>query len=658
MNKIFTPKLTIILIFICIIISTYFISINFCDNKVTDLFTRTYVHLFNKKASENIVLVVIDNKSLDKIKWPWSRDIISDIFDYLEFICGAKVIVFHNLVVFPDTYNPKSDAYFYKNLSLHNKLINSYILLNSNLTGDVLPPEFLEQFAEKSNINIIDKRINKNISAYKGVIKLPKDFLKNVKILGSSIIQEDKDENVRNYMPVVQLNDKLLPSIALSAYSLYSDIYSFTLNDDFLCSYDDCKSLKIPIFTRKGRDYIGNSVFGILSHINWYKPISDYYTHNTYSAIDVIDSYNAYKNGIIPKLSSKNFKDKIVVIGLNADKNVWEQLSETPVLKKHADIDVHATVIDNMINNSFLSTIKDDFTLLITFIFSILVIWGFKNFKYNLLFTTMLSLIYFSYFVFQYNSNILIPPFTPIVTLYVCAFLKKIYSLITTDKTTEMIKHAMGKYISKDVMKKVLLNLDKLKLGGTRTVVTILFVDIRNFTKISEELSPQDVTSILNEYFSTIEPIIAKYHGIVNKYMGDGVLAIFGEPIKCQSHALNAISCGVEIIKNVKILREKLIKDGKPKIEIGIGINTGEVFAGNIGTEERFEYTIIGDNVNLAYRIEAYNQILKTQFLISEYTYEFVKNYVDVVKLTHVTIKGKSKPINIYEVLNIKNKND
>jgi adenylate cyclase len=137
--------------------------------------------------------------------------------------------------------------------------------------------------------------------------------------------------------------------------------------------------------------------------------------------------------------------------------------------------------------------------------------------------------------------------------------------------------------------------------------------------------------------------------------MGDGVLAVFGEPIKDDNHALNAIKCGSEIMKKVTALREKFIAEGKPKIEIGIGINTGEVFAGNIGTEERLEYTVIGDNVNLAYRIESYNQLLKTNFLISQYTYDHVSDYVDVVKLSQVEIKGKSKPIDIYEILKIKN---
>ena len=239
--------------------------------------------------------------------------------------------------------------------------------------------------------------------------------------------------------------------------------------------------------------------------------------------------------------------------------------------------------------------------------------------------------------------------------MFTVALLKNMYTAATTDKTTEIIKQAMGKYVSKDVMKQIISDFDKLKLGGIRSIVTILFVDIRNFTQISEELTPQEVTSILNEYFSTISPVITKYNGIVNKYMGDGLLAIFGEPIKDDDHAMNAIRCGIEISEKVKFLREKLLSEGKPKISIGIGINTGEVFAGNIGTEERLEYTVIGDNVNLAYRIEAYNQLLKTQFLISEYTYNYVKNDVEVVKLSQVSIKGKSRPIDIYEVLRIKN---
>lgn len=195
--------------------------------------------------------------------------------------------------------------------------------------------------------------------------------------------------------------------------------------------------------------------------------------------------------------------------------------------------------------------------------------------------------------------------------------------------------------------------LKKLSIG-VRKIATILFVDIRNFTQISEKLSPSEVSLILNEYFSEIEPIISKHNGVINKYMGDGLLAVFSQNLKPDEQALNAVKCGIEILNTAKHLKEKLLSEGKPMINIGIGVNTGEVFEGNIGSEKYLEYTVIGDSVNLAFRIESFNHTLKTQFLISEYTYEYVKDSVDVVKLSQVNIKGKSKPIDIYEILRIK----
>ncbi len=657
MNKLFTPKAFISYLFIVFLAVIYFISYNFFDYRVNDIFTNIQVSIFNKKSSDDVVVIAIDDKSLSKISWPWKRDLYSKIFDFLEFDSNAKSIVFSNLVLFPDTYHPQSDSSFYKNLNKHDKLINSYILFNSAFSGDVLPPMYKSIFDLKKKINIVDERSENNKFSYKGIVRLPKEFLENAKNLGYSHIPEDKDEIVRNYNIVVPLEDNLYPSIALAAYSMYSGINSYTLNDDFLISNDENSSLKIPIKIKKGKDYIGNTVYGILSYLKWYNPNSELYSHKVYSAIDIIESYNQLRAGETPVLSPELFKDKIIVFGLNADKNIWNQLSETPVLKRQADIDVHATMISNLLTNDFLTIKKNDYTLFLTIVFCIFIVLGFRRLRYNLLFTMALSTLYFIYYIVEYFSNSYVPPITPILTMFVCALLKKLYVVITTDKTSEMMKLAMGKYVSKDVMKKIVSNLDKLKLGGVRTEVTILFVDIRNFTQISESLNPSDVTSILNEYFSTIEPIIAKYNGVINKYMGDGVLAVFGEPIKTENHSLNAIYCGIEILEKVKILREKLLSENKPKIEIGIGVNTGEVFVGNIGTEERLEYTIIGDNVNLAYRIESYNQILKTQFLISEFTYEYVKDVVDVVKLTHVEIKGKSKPIDIYEVLKIKKNN-
>lgn len=655
MGKNITSKTIIFSVLFLIVLFIYCISSLYLDFKVNDFFTKVFSKIERKTSSDNIVLISIDDLSIDKIQWPWSRDLFSDIFDFVEYEGKAKSIVFQNLVIFPDTYNPEKDFIFYKRISKNNKVINSYILANSSVGGDILPPEYMSIFEKKNSVAIVDKRKVKTGEAYKAVVNLPKGFIQNVNNLASSVMTEDNDEILRNYMPVVILKDKVYPSLALSAFSMASGIKNFVLTDDYLCSADNCKSFKMPVFQKRSKDYFGNTIEGVYVKLNWYLPKENFYTHKKYSAIQILDSYNAIKNGEKPLINPSEFKDKIVIIGLNADKNTWDQLSETPILKRLADIDVHATMIDNMCNSDFFVLGNKYTTLLITCLFALFIILGFSQFKLNLIFASLLSFLYFVFYLVQYFSNIYIQPFTPILTFYLVVIMKKIFAIATTDKTVDMIKKAMGKYVSKDVMKKVLADLDKLKLGGVRTVVTILFVDIRNFTQISENLPPQDVTAILNEYFSVVQPIIGKYNGIINKYMADGVLAIFGEPIKDDNHALNAIKCGIEIQNKVKILREKLLKENKPKIDIGIGINSGEVFAGNIGTEERLEYTVIGDNVNLAYRIESYNQLLKTQFLISQYTYEYVKNDVEVVKLSQVEIKGKSKPIDIYEVLKIKN---
>ena len=166
-------------------------------------------------------------------------------------------------------------------------------------------------------------------------------------------------------------------------------------------------------------------------------------------------------------------------------------------------------------------------------------------------------------------------------------------------------------------------------------------------------MSAQQVSEILNEYFTEMEPIITKYNGIINKFIGDAVMAVFGEPIQDKNHAQNAVKCAYEMLEKVKELQKKWVKENKPKIEIGIGINTGEVFVGNIGSVNRMEYTVIGDTVNLASRLESYNKIYKTKLLISPTTYEEVKSFTDVIKISDVQIRGKAHKMDIYEVLKV-----
>ena len=166
-------------------------------------------------------------------------------------------------------------------------------------------------------------------------------------------------------------------------------------------------------------------------------------------------------------------------------------------------------------------------------------------------------------------------------------------------------------------------------------------------------MDANSVTAILNEYFSALVPIIEEHNGVLNKFMGDAVLAIFGEPKKSKNHALDAVKCADKMLKKVKYLQDKWMDEGKPKIEIGIGISTGEAFIGNIGSQDRLEYTVIGDTVNTASRIENYNKVYRTNFLVSESTYNLGKNHVDAITIKNVVIRGKTNKINLYEIIRL-----
>ena len=223
------------------------------------------------------------------------------------------------------------------------------------------------------------------------------------------------------------------------------------------------------------------------------------------------------------------------------------------------------------------------------------------------------------------------------------------YRYLIEDNNKLKIQKAIKKYLPYNVVE----NIDNVTLGGKKKDITVLFADIRNFTAITESMDASSTTKILNEYFSALVPIIEEHKGILNKFVGDAVLAIFGDPHISDNHALDAVQCANKMLKKVKLLQEKWLEEGKPKIEIGVGIATGETFIGNIGSQNRLEYTVIGDTVNTANRIENYNKVYKTNFLISESTYERVKKYVDAITIKNVTIRGKSNKINLYEVVRL-----
>ncbi len=218
-------------------------------------------------------------------------------------------------------------------------------------------------------------------------------------------------------------------------------------------------------------------------------------------------------------------------------------------------------------------------------------------------------------------------------------------------KAADEMKRTMGKYMARKVMAHLLK--EKMSLGGEKLNVTILFTDIRSFTSISENMDPQALVALLNEYFTEMVTIVLGQDGVVDKYIGDAIMVVFGAPEPEPNDALRAVRSAVGMRDALRKLNERLKARGMTPLRTGIGIHTGEVIAGSIGHEEQRQYTVIGDAVNLASRLETATKDLAVNILISEHTYEIVKDHVQVRAMKEITVKGRARPVMTYEVIGL-----
>ena len=634
-------------VFILIFLVIYFLGASFSQLKSYNILTKLTIG--NKIASDEVVLIAIDDKSLHDIgRWPWKREYYLEIFDYIENHTKAKLIGYDGLIMAPDMEHIESDKKFFNGIKNFKKVTAGFAFSYDDFEKKVDKNAYDKLLKEKSDIKIIDKRSkDKNQqSEFKSFTVLQKQYFKNIAALGFVNVPEDSDGYIRRASQLIEYKGHFYPSLGLLMYSKYSGIKEFILTDDYIWGFSNTHTLKIPTQNQKGI---------ISNFIQYYKSYDNIYTHKKYSASDVINSYRAIKKGEKPILDPEIFDNKVVFIGANAQAQALADVQRTPVSETFSGLDIQAINFDNLISNKFIKSTSPLYGFLICVLIFIIVFALVSSLS---IITALLSCIcialgYFLFACFLYRNGVsvglLLPELFVLVSL-VCAYS---YKYLVEDVQKEKIQQAMGKYLSYDVMQNVVENIDNIELGGKRADITVLFADIRNFTSISENMDASTTSMMLNEYFSALVPVIDEYNGVLNKFMGDAVLAIFGEPKKSENHALDAVRCGYKMLKKVKYLQEKWVDEGKPEIEIGIGISSGDAFIGNIGSKDRLEYTVIGDTVNTASRIENYNKVFRTNFLISEETYKRTKDYVDVIEIKNVVIRGKVNKVNLYEVIRL-----
>ncbi len=367
------------------------------------------------------------------------------------------------------------------------------------------------------------------------------------------------------------------------------------------------------------------------------------------------------------------FKDQYIFLGMNSlafDMDNHSTLFDKQGRRKYPGVIIQANIFDNLLHDDFigrsgwriplpkelvkaLSLPFSDFSLITLFTLLAFIVLTLRVTQWSsiTLALTAIALIGLAYnhlcTLLFHHQNLWINWVYPMTALLLTFSVSFIYRYVQSEKRKQQLRIAFSKYFPPDIMREIEKNPEKMNMGG-RLEMTFLFCDIRGFTSFSEHNDPLYVREVLNDYYTTMHRIGMDAKGTAFKFLGDGILAFWGFPNKTEFDALRAVYAAIEMKKAIEEWDQK---PDAPHLKIGIGINTGTAFFGNVGTDEYMDFTVIGDNVNLAARLQDLNKQLGTLILISDTTYQQVKDYVTVNDQGMVEIRGKAEPVHVYEVV-------
>src|SRR6202162_1825383 len=352
------------------------------------------------------------------------------------------------------------------------------------------------------------------------------------------------------------------------------------------------------------------------------------------------------------KFPPSSFKDKIVLVGASAT-GIGDLRTPPYGGINYPGLEVHANVIDNMLNNGFLTrgVHQELFDLILIFLFGmplgiVLALVSPRWMWFGLALLIPFAAMVYMAFLRGWWLNFTLPA----GALTANVMLVSLYRALVEEKEKRKVRTAFGQYLSPEVIRRLLLN-PKL-VEPRKTEITVMFSDIRGFTTISEKLDAQELALFLNTYLSDMTKIVFSYHGTLDKYIGDAVMAFWGAPFEEEGHAARGCNAALEMMKRVRELQKEWEAQGKPSLDIGIGLNTGVASVGNMGSSLRYGYTALGDSVNLASRLEGLNKDYGTHILVNETTFLATKDSGFVFReLDLIRVKGKLQPVVIYELV-------
>lgn len=583
------------------------------------------------------MLVWIDNDSIRRMeplvgRWPWPRLVHAAAIDYLA-AAGAKVIAYDILFAERDLRK-----FMVGDTEWTGEESDAALVASTRKAGNVV------HAAEASSDELIDpsRAVADNLAAPALNVRIPSPGCMQARPLvrppfpalaqasrgiGHTLFTLDPDGPVRRIAPVVQVGERTIPSLALATTMAAGAVVNVTAQADA----GQCAAL-----------------------VAWRGPAENpggHPTFTSYSFYDLFYSQQQIIEGQKPGLDPALFKDRIVVVG-GSGEGLTEAFTTPFPSGEINGPEVHANVIDALLANRSLSRAPAWVTVAMTIAAAAAVAvagWYFNAWLTGAVAAALAALLAWQSLAFFARGTWL--PLTVPGLALVFAFVGDLaWKYVVEGREKRQVKKLFSRYVSKDVYDRLVADPSLAALGGARRHMTVLFSDVRGFTAMSEQGSPEEVVAQLNEYFSRMVQVVFAHRGTVDKFVGDMVMALFGAPLDDDDHAEHAVQTALAMARALGELNAGWQAQGRPTLDIGIGINTGDMVAGNIGSDTIMSYTVIGDAVNLGARLESLNKDYGTRIIISEATRSRLKGRYDIYPLGDVVVKGKSKPVAIFEV--------
>ncbi len=587
-------------------------------------------------ATADIVLILLDQNSLDwasdkqGIQWPWPRELYAGIIDFCRR-SKVKALAIDVLFTEPSVFGVDDDAQLAKALRNFNRCAVAMALGRESGSAVTWPHGFDRATVSIAGFDDWQAATQADVVLYpRASMPIPEvrdsaPFLCNVQ-------QSPDADTVYRRVNLFSLFDgRVLPSLGLGGY---------------LAAHPQTE-----LSVRPGRFNVGDRNVPIDGQgraiLRFRGPAG---TYTAYSAAAVLQSETALRAGAQPVIDPRELAGKYVFFGFSAPG--LHDLRPAPLSGAFPGVEISATALDNLLSGDFIRPAESWRVVLVVLVLcllcGVLTCW-FSN-VFAMVAVAAVFLMLPDYAAHRcYINGLWLPLVATEAALVLTLAVSLVLKYTTEGRKKRYYRKAFRHYLSPAVIEQLVRDPNLLKLGGERRELSIFFSDLKGFTSISEKLSPEDLTGLLNDYLSAMTEIILEEGGTVDKYEGDAIIAFWNAPLQTDDHAERAVRAALRCQKRLWELRSHFRQQAGIDLYMRVGINTGHAVVGNMGSRSRFDYTIIGDAVNLASRLEGVNKQFGTYTIISEHTRQQLANEVAVRELARVAVVGRAEPVTIYE---------